>query len=104
MMLHIGKDTVVPLDEIIAIININSYKKSEANKEFLKIAGEEDFVVRISEDPPKSLVITDTGEKTLIYISPISTSTLIKRSNYKEGVNTSFIDKQGGLFSAKSSK
>ncbi|HZK34140.1 MAG TPA: extracellular matrix/biofilm biosynthesis regulator RemA family protein [Bacillota bacterium] len=101
MILHIGKDIVVPLDDIVAILDIKAIEQSKTNKEFFETARKEGFVESISEDFPKSFVLTDTGEETIIYISPISTSTLLKRTNYIEGFLNSINDKQGGLFSAK---
>lgn len=76
MFLHLGGDTVVLKNDIIAIMD---YKKgfSVINKEFIKIAEEEGFIETISETgKEKSYVITT--EK--IYISPISCNTLKKRS------------------------
>ena len=76
MFLHLGGDTVALKKDIIAILD---YKKgiSAINKEFMEIARDEGFIETISEEgKEKSYVIT--SEK--IYISPISCSTLKKRS------------------------
>lgn len=76
MFLHLGGETIVPKKDIIAILD---YKKgfSVINKEFMKTAGEEGFILSISESgKEKSYIITSDK----IYISPISCSTLKKRS------------------------
>lgn len=76
MFLHLGGDTIVPKKDIIAILD---FKRgfSAINKEFMEIAGDEGFIVSISETgKEKSYIITSDR----IYISPISCSTLKKRS------------------------
>ncbi|HBV97932.1 MAG: hypothetical protein JL50_07400 [Peptococcaceae bacterium BICA1-7] len=76
MFLHLGGDKVALKKDIIAILD---YKKgfSAINKDFMEIARDEGFIETISEEgKEKSFVIT--SEK--IYISPISCSTLKKRS------------------------
>lgn len=94
MFLHLGGDVVVPTKDIISIVDITSISKSKDSKEFLKIAEEEGFIVRISEEEPKSCIITEKRIKksrksskeikTIIYYSPISSVTLQKRTNFME--------------------
>ncbi|MFZ5645082.1 MAG: extracellular matrix regulator RemB [Bacillota bacterium] len=77
MFLHLGGDTVALKKDIIAILD---YKKgfSAINKEFMEIARDEGFIENISEQgKEKSYVITSDK----IFISPISCSTLKKRSS-----------------------
>jgi len=92
MFLHLGGDVVVPLKNIIAIIDYSSISKSKDSKSFFKTAEEEGFVYKISEEEPKSYIITEKIEKrnkgsekivkTVIYYSPISSVTLCKRANF----------------------
>ena len=82
MFLHIGGDVVIPLKNVIAIFDIESTTVSKDTKEFLKIAEEEGFIESISYDLPKSFVITETDKKSKIYLSPISSVTLQKRSGF----------------------
>jgi ribosomal protein S8 len=82
MFLHIGGDVVLPLRNIIAIMDIESTTVSKDTKEFLKIAEEEGFIESISHDLPKSFIITEIDKKSRIYLSPISSVTLQKRSGY----------------------
>lgn len=76
MFLHLGGDTVALKKDIIAILD---YKKgfSAINKEFMEIARDEGFIETIS-DPGKEKAYVITSDK--IFISPISCSTLKKRS------------------------
>jgi hypothetical protein len=80
MVLHLGGDVTVPLNDIIAIIDKESADQSAANREFINIAREEGFVRRISHDPPKSIVLAEVDKKTVLFLSPISSVTLMKRS------------------------
>ena len=82
MFLHIGGDFVIPIKNVIAIMDIDTTTISKDTKEFLKIAEEEGFITSISEDIPKSYIITETDKKSKIYLSPISSVTLQKRSNF----------------------
>ena len=68
------------IKNIIAIMDIDTTTISKDTKEFLKIAEEEGFIKSISEDLPKSFIITETDKKSKIYLSPISSVTLQKRS------------------------
>lgn len=82
MFLHIGGDVVIPMKNIIAIFDIESTTVSKDTKDFLTIAEEEGFIESISNDLPKSFIITEVDKKSKIYLSPISSSTLQKRSAY----------------------
>jgi extracellular matrix regulatory protein B len=88
MFLHIGGDVVIPMRNVIAILDIETTTLSKDTKEFLKIAEEEGFIEAISEnDIPKSFIITEIEKKSKIYLSPISSVTLQKRSGYIEGIS-----------------
>lgn len=82
MFLHIGGDVVIPIKNIIAILDIESTTVSKDTKEFLTVAEEEGFIESISNDLPKSFIITETDKKSKIYLSPISSVTLQKRSGF----------------------
>ena len=87
MFLHIGGDVVIPLRNIIAIFDIDSTTISKDTKEFLRIAEEEGFIKSISDDLPKSYVITESEKKSIIYLSPISSVTLQKRSEFVNNIS-----------------
>lgn len=74
MFLHIGKDVVVSLADLISIIDLSTYP-SQLNQEFLRTADEEGFVVQLTLEP-NSLVISSKN----VYLSPISVQTLEKRA------------------------
>jgi hypothetical protein len=82
MFLHLGGDVVIPLKSIIAILDIETTTISKDTKDFLTVAEEEGFIESISDDLPKSFVITEIDKKSKIYLSPISSVTLQKRSSF----------------------
>ncbi|AUS98493.1 DUF370 domain-containing protein [Clostridium thermosuccinogenes] len=87
MFLHIGGDVVIPIKDIIAILDIETTTISKDTKEFLKIAEEEGFIESISDDLPKSFIITESDKKSKIYLSPISSVTLHKRTNFVSDIS-----------------
>lgn len=55
MFLHIGGDFVVPIKNVIAIMDLESTTLSKDTRDFLSIAEEEGFIESISDDIPKIL-------------------------------------------------
>ena len=55
---------------------------SKDTRDFLKTAEEEGFIESITEDIPKSFIVTETDKKSKIYLSSISSITLQKRAKY----------------------
>lgn len=85
MYVHLGGNIVVPDGEIIAVFDINVKTMSKDTGDFLRIADEEGFIVKISEENPKSFIVTERDKKSIIYLSPISSFTIIKRAlKYEE--------------------
>lgn len=65
--------------DIVAILDLETTSVSKKTKEFLRINEKSGVVENISEDIPKSYVICNEKGKTKIYISQISSATLLKR-------------------------
>ena len=87
MYLHIGENTVIPAKDIIVFFSLEKMDSYE-NMSFLKVSEEDGFIRRITDDPPKSFIVTESDKRPVIYLSPISTRTLKKRSRseyYSEG-------------------
>ena len=81
MYIHLGGEKIIRSRELIAIFDIASDKPSKLPKSFLTHSEQEKKVERIGEEEPKSLVVTESK----IYYSPISSSTLKKRSRSFSG-------------------
>lgn len=77
MFLHLGGDVVINQEKIIAILDYQSSLTNGNMKVFLQNIKESQRVHYVSEQGnEKSLVVTSEG----YYISPISSTTLLKRS------------------------
>ena len=80
MFLHLGENVVVPIKDIIGIFNLQTTMYSSDTIQFLRMAEEDGFVERITEEQPKSFVKAEVDKMSKIYLSPISSSTLTKRT------------------------
>lgn len=80
MFLHLGENVVVPIKDVIGIFDIETTTYSSDTSQFLRMAEEDGFVERITNEKPKSFVIAEVNKKSKVYLSPISSSTLSKRS------------------------
>ncbi|OEF97310.1 extracellular matrix regulator RemB [Desulfuribacillus alkaliarsenatis] len=78
MFIHLGANVLIPIKDVIAIIDVKMKDTADSMKEFLDVADEEGFVVKIEDGEIKSYVITTKN----VYFSPISSVTLKKRSLY----------------------
>lgn len=82
MFIHLGGDVIVPKEEIVCIMNWSLLAKSQTTREFMQLAEDDEFIARISDKGREKSFIITTGK---IYLSPISSVTLKKRST--EGLN-----------------
>lgn len=99
MYLHIGSDRMVYSDDIVGIFDFENTTTSKITREFLTASQEEDFIVNVSEqDLPKSFIVTMYKDKQTVYISPISSATLIKRLS-QEGLSS--INMEGNIWKPK---
>ena len=81
MFLHLGENVVVPIKDIIGIFDLQTTMYSSDISAFIRMAEEDGFVERISKEKPKSFVIAEVNKMSKVYLSPISSSTLTKRTN-----------------------
>ena len=81
MYLHLGGEVMVETKDIIAIMDMETSSTSKKTREFLRKTQEKDNVISVNDELPKSYVITSVKGKTTVYISPISSQTLLKRAN-----------------------
>ena len=76
MFLHLGNNFMLRKDKIIAIINVETGANNSTSQNYLSNI-ENNKILNIAEKgKEKSIIIADQG----IYLSPISSSTLSKRS------------------------
>ena len=83
MYLHLGHKTVINSDEIIGIFDLENTSVSKRTRDFLNKAEKEGRVITVSYDLPRSFVVAGkTLKDAKIYISQISSTTLLKRTGY----------------------
>ncbi|MBY9082161.1 DUF370 domain-containing protein [Paenibacillus sp. HN-1] len=76
MYIHLGGEKIIRSSEMIAIFDISIEKSSKLSKQFVTAALQDKRLERIGEEEAKSIVVTQNA----VYYSPISSSTLKKRS------------------------
>jgi len=81
VFLHLGENVVVPIKDIIGIFDLQNTMYSSDTIQFLRLAEEDGFVERITDEQPKSFIIAEVDNKSKIYFSPISSTTLTKRTD-----------------------
>ncbi len=79
MYLHLGQDTVINSESIIAMFDIDACTVSKKTRDFLTQAEKSGSVVNVSYELPKSFVVCKSRGKTLVYITQLSTKTLSNR-------------------------
>ena len=81
MYLHLGQNTVITFDEIIGIFYLDNTTVAKKTRDYLSLAQKEGRVVEVSNELPKSFIVCRNKEgKNIIYLSQISTTTLLKRT------------------------
>lgn len=85
MFLHLGRDVAVPVDSIILVFDMDTATWSRHTRAYLGAAEKAGKVFVITEELPKSAVVCREKDDFVVYISQISSRTLLKR--LEEGVD-----------------
>lgn len=90
MYLHLGQETVVTLDRIIGIFDMDTATVAKSTREYLSRAEKAGDVVNVSYELPKSFIVCidekrESGRR--VYISQISCQTLLKRAKYMRNLS-----------------
>lgn len=80
MYINIGEDFVLKTEDITGIFDMDKTTFNKATRDFLAKAQKENRVVLTSYELPKSFIVA----KDKIYISPLNTSTLLKRAGWEK--------------------
>lgn len=83
MYLHLGQNVLVRSKDVIGIFDLEKATVSRRTKEFIQNATKTDRVVTVSYEMPKSFVVAEEKGGGRVYISQISTATLLKRAGRK---------------------
>ena len=88
MYLHLGQDKVVNMDEIIGIFDLDTSTVSKSTRDYLAKAEKDGCVTNVCTDLPKSFIVCIGRDgKPHVYISQISSSTLLKRTEYVDSLS-----------------
>ncbi len=79
MYLHLGQDTVIRTEHIVAMFDIDASTVSKKTREFLAAAQKNGEVINVSYELPRSFVVCSENGKNRVYISQLSTKTLYRR-------------------------
>ena len=84
MYLHLGEKTVIRTDDIIGIFDLDTSTISKNTRDFLSQSEKDGKVINVSFELPKSFILCREQESYRVYISQISSQTLLKRNySYK---------------------
>ena len=81
MYLHAGRDFILNTRDIIGIFDPDTTSPGRITHEFLARAEKEGAVVDLSDDLPKSFIVTDFPIDT-VYVSQLSTAALKGRAEH----------------------
>lgn len=79
MYLHLGEKTVVRTESILGIFDLDNSTVSKNTRYFLAKATKEKRVINVSYELPKSFIVCEEDGEWKVYISQISSQTLLKR-------------------------
>ena len=81
MYLHLGENTVVRTDNIIGIFDMDTSTISKWTKDYLSNETKNKRVINVSMELPKSFVVCNENNEIKVYVSQISSQTLMKRKS-----------------------
>ncbi|MDF1494729.1 extracellular matrix regulator RemB [Caproiciproducens sp. CPB-2] len=88
MYLHLGQDTVIKVSDIVGIFDMETSTISKSTRNYLSAAQKEGQVVNVSMEMPKSFVLCcDKSRRITVYITQISSSTLLKRTGFIDEIS-----------------
>jgi len=76
----LGQNVVVPEADVIGIFDLDNTTGSHITRKFLGDAEKTGRVVNVSEELPRSFIVSGKDKKITVYISQLSPQTLLKRT------------------------
>ena len=80
MYLHLGQDVVVPASSILGVYDMDTATWSKHTRALIASMEKAGRVQSIFEDLPKSCILCEEGGVRTLYITQLSTATLLRRS------------------------
>ncbi len=80
MYLHLGNDIAVPMNDIIAVFDMDNASFAWRTREFLRRAENDGSVTSVSQELPKSFVVCQGPDgKQQVYLCQPGSATLLRR-------------------------
>ena len=80
MYLSIGADFAVRERSIVGIFDLDNASWSKHTRAFLRRVQQENRVINVTDDLPRSMVVCSMDGEERVYISLLSSATLLKRA------------------------
>ena len=80
MYLHLGQNVVVPEADVIGIFDLDNTTGSHITRNFLGDAEKNGRVINVSDELPRSFIVSSIEKEITVYISQLSPQTLLKRT------------------------
>jgi len=80
MYLHLGQNVVVREKAVLGIFDLDNTTSSHITRMFLNEAEKAGQVTSISDELPNSFIVCDEDNEQKIYLSQLSTQTLLRRA------------------------
>jgi len=78
--LHLGQNVVVPEAAVIGIFDLDNTTGSHITRKFLSDNEKEGRVISVSDELPNSFIVCNEAGGNKVYLSQLSSQTLLKRS------------------------
>ena len=84
MYLHLGHDTLVKMEDVIGIFDLDTSTIAKNTRSYLARAEKAGDVVSVTTDLPKTFIVVrddDRPSGQTVYLSQLSSATLLKRAS-----------------------
>lgn len=79
MYINIGGDVIIDAREIVGVFDIDKTTVYKVNRNYLSKTEKSGKIINITDKIPKSFVVCEKNSENIVYISPLTTTTLQKR-------------------------
>lgn len=79
MYLHLGNNIIVQDKDIVGIFDIDNTTVSKHTRNYLAKRTKNAEIITVSQELPKSFIVCQRGTKRTVYISQLSSKTLLNR-------------------------
>lgn len=83
MYINIGGDVVIKAEEIVGVFDIDKLTVYKVNRNYLSKTEKSGKIINVTHKIPKSFIVCEKDTENIVYISPLTTTTLQKRMTQK---------------------